>query len=94
MSCRVSTQPAIPVMLKIVATTRSTPAAMHPMQHWRDQRRQQKGEQPRKCQWNKFRTWLWGPIGLLLSTPLTVCLVVIGQPFPTSWLFLSILLQR
>src|SRR5439155_22217850 len=23
-----------------------------------------------------FWTWLWGPIGLLLSTPLTVCLVV------------------
>src|SRR5262249_54586886 len=26
-----------------------------------------------------FWAWLWGPIGLLLSTPLTVCLVVIGQ---------------
>lgn len=26
-----------------------------------------------------FWTWLWGPIGLLLSTPLTVCLVVLGQ---------------
>jgi len=26
-----------------------------------------------------FWTWLWGPIGLLLSTPLTVCLVVIGR---------------
>ena len=24
-----------------------------------------------------FWTWLWGPIGLLLSTPLTVCLVVL-----------------
>jgi predicted PurR-regulated permease PerM len=29
-----------------------------------------------------FWTWLWGPIGLLLSTPLTVCLVVIGQYVP------------
>ena len=24
-------------------------------------------------------TWLWGPIGLLLSTPLTACLVVLGR---------------
>ena len=26
-----------------------------------------------------FWTWLWGPIGLLLSTPLTLLLVVLGQ---------------
>jgi predicted PurR-regulated permease PerM len=26
-----------------------------------------------------FWTWLWGPLGLLLSTPLTVCLVVLGR---------------
>src|SRR6266403_2460995 len=26
-----------------------------------------------------FWTWLWGPTGLLLSTPLTVCLVVLGR---------------
>jgi predicted PurR-regulated permease PerM len=26
-----------------------------------------------------FWTWLWGPIGLLLSTPLTLCLVVVGR---------------
>jgi predicted PurR-regulated permease PerM len=26
-----------------------------------------------------FWTWLWGPIGLLLSTPLTVCLDVLGR---------------
>jgi predicted PurR-regulated permease PerM len=26
-----------------------------------------------------FWAWLWGPIGLLLSTPLTVCLTVMGQ---------------
>lgn len=26
-----------------------------------------------------FWTWLWGPIGLLLSTPLTVCLVMLGR---------------
>jgi len=29
-----------------------------------------------------FWTWLWGPIGLLLSTPLTVCLVVLGKYVP------------
>lgn len=29
-----------------------------------------------------FWTWLWGPVGLLLATPLTVCLVVIGRYFP------------
>ena len=27
-------------------------------------------------------TWPWGPIGLLLSTPLTVCLVVLGRHVP------------
>lgn len=26
-----------------------------------------------------FWTWLWGPIGLLLSMPLTLCLVVLGR---------------
>ncbi len=29
-----------------------------------------------------FWTWIWGPIGLLLSTPLTVCAVVLGQHVP------------
>jgi predicted PurR-regulated permease PerM len=29
-----------------------------------------------------FWTWLWGPIGLLLSTPLTVCLGVLGRHIP------------
>lgn len=29
-----------------------------------------------------FWTWLWGPIGLLLSTPLTVLLVVMGKHVP------------
>ena len=28
-----------------------------------------------------FWTWVWGPIGLVLATPLTVCLVVLGQNF-------------
>jgi predicted PurR-regulated permease PerM len=29
-----------------------------------------------------FWTWLWGPIGLVLGTPLTVCLVVLGKHIP------------
>lgn len=29
-----------------------------------------------------FWTWLWGPVGLLLSTPLTVCLGVLGRHIP------------
>ena len=26
-----------------------------------------------------FWTWLWGPIGLVLATPVTICLVVVGR---------------
>ena len=29
-----------------------------------------------------FWTWLWGPLGLLMATPLTVCLVVVGKHVP------------
>jgi len=39
-----------------------------------------------------FWTWLWGPIGLVLATPLTVCLVVMGRHVPRLQ-FLSILLS-
>jgi hypothetical protein len=28
-----------------------------------------------------FWTWVWGPIGLIISTPLTLCVVVIGRHF-------------
>lgn len=38
-----------------------------------------------------FWTWLWGPMGLLLSTPLTVCLIVLGQHVP-QFEFLDVLL--
>ncbi|CAO4175198.1 AI-2E family transporter [Methylorubrum populi] len=36
-------------------------------------------------------TFLWGPIGLLLATPLTVCLVVLGRHVERLW-FLDVLL--
>ena len=29
-----------------------------------------------------FWTWLWGPLGLLMASPLTVCLVVLGKHVP------------
>ena len=29
-----------------------------------------------------FWTWLWGPLGMVLATPLTVCLVVLGKHVP------------
>jgi hypothetical protein len=32
-------------------------------------------------------TWLWGPMGLIIATPLTVCLVVIGNHVPSLRLF-------
>lgn len=38
-----------------------------------------------------FWTWLWGPLGLILSTPLTVCLVVLGRHVP-QFAFLDVLL--
>ncbi|WP_136685341.1 AI-2E family transporter [Falsirhodobacter xinxiangensis] len=34
-----------------------------------------------------FWTWLWGPLGLIISTPLTVCLVVLGKHLPQFALF-------
>jgi predicted PurR-regulated permease PerM len=39
-----------------------------------------------------FWTWLWGPIGLLMATPLTVCLVVLGKYVPHME-FISILMS-
>jgi predicted PurR-regulated permease PerM len=39
-----------------------------------------------------FWTWLWGPMGLVLSTPLTVCLVVLGRHVPRLS-FLSVILS-
>ncbi len=39
-----------------------------------------------------FWTWLWGAVGLVLATPLTVCLVVMGRHVPRL-AFLSVLLS-
>jgi GAF domain/AI-2E family transporter len=39
-----------------------------------------------------FWTWLWGPLGLVLATPLTVCLVVMGRHVPRLS-FLSVVLS-
>ncbi len=38
-----------------------------------------------------FWTWLWGTMGLLLSTPLTVCLAVLGKYVPSMWFFAALL---
>ncbi|MGB8170723.1 MAG: AI-2E family transporter [Chthoniobacteraceae bacterium] len=38
-----------------------------------------------------FWTWLWGGVGLLLATPLTVCIAVLGKYIP-SLQFLDVLL--
>ncbi len=37
-----------------------------------------------------FWTWLWGPVGLLLATPITVCVVVMGRHVPRL-AFLSVM---
>lgn len=39
-------------------------------------------------------TWLWGPMGLVIATPLTVCLVVIGNHVPSLRLFPILLGDR
>ena len=38
-----------------------------------------------------FWSWVWGPVGLVLSTPLTVCLAVLGKHVPRLS-FLAVLL--
>jgi predicted PurR-regulated permease PerM len=38
-----------------------------------------------------FWTWLWGPIGLLLAIPITVCLVVMGKYIPQLAFFYTLL---
>lgn len=41
-----------------------------------------------------FWGWLWGPVGLLLSTPLTVCLVVLGHYAPRFQIFETLLGEK
>jgi len=38
-----------------------------------------------------FWTWLWGMLGILLSTPLTVCLAVLGKYVPSLGIFATLL---
>ena len=38
-----------------------------------------------------FWTWMWGPAGLMLATPITVCMVVMGRHIP-QLSFLSVVL--
>jgi predicted PurR-regulated permease PerM len=38
-----------------------------------------------------FWTWLWGTLGLLLSTPLTLCLAVLGKYVPSLRFFATLL---
>ena len=40
-----------------------------------------------------FWTWIWGPIGLVLATPLRVCMLVVGKRFP-SLHFLDLLFRE
>jgi predicted PurR-regulated permease PerM len=41
-----------------------------------------------------FWTWLWGTMGLLLSTPMTVCLAVLGKYVPSLWFFAALLKEE
>jgi predicted PurR-regulated permease PerM len=41
-----------------------------------------------------FWTWLWGPLGLVLATPLTVCLAVLGKYVPALQFFDRLLSQE
>ncbi len=38
-----------------------------------------------------FWAWLWGPVGLVLASPLTVCLVVLGRHVPSLRFFETLL---
>jgi predicted PurR-regulated permease PerM len=41
-----------------------------------------------------FWTWLWGPVGLLLSMPLTVCLISIAKHVPQLALLDQLFAER
>ncbi len=41
-----------------------------------------------------FWTWLWGPVGLLMATPLTVCLIVLGKHLPALGFIVVLMSDR
>jgi predicted PurR-regulated permease PerM len=41
-----------------------------------------------------FWTWLWGPVGLVLATPLTACIVTLGYYFPGLYPWSVLLASR
>jgi hypothetical protein len=41
-----------------------------------------------------FWTWLWGPVGLVLATPITACLVVLARYIPELGVFDRLLSER
>ena len=41
-----------------------------------------------------FWAWLWGPVGLLLATPLTVCLIVLGKHLPALRFIVTLMGDR
>jgi predicted PurR-regulated permease PerM len=41
-----------------------------------------------------FWSWLWGPAGLLLATPLTVCLIVLGKHLPALRFIVTLMGDR
>jgi predicted PurR-regulated permease PerM len=41
-----------------------------------------------------FWTWLWGSLGLLLSTPMTLCLAVLGKSVPALRVFATLLSEE
>jgi predicted PurR-regulated permease PerM len=41
-----------------------------------------------------FWSWLWGPVGLVLATPLTVCLVVLGKHVPALKFWATLLSEE
>jgi predicted PurR-regulated permease PerM len=41
-----------------------------------------------------FWTWLWGPLGLILATPLTVCMIVLGKYVPDLDFIVTLVTDR
>lgn len=41
-----------------------------------------------------FWSWLWGPVGLVMATPLTVCLVVLGRHIPALKFWATLLSEE